>query len=175
MLPSKQETQRQTVLYFWNEGIRDSTEIKQRTNIPRSTIYNILKKLEKTGMVEHAGGNGRPRKIKDASRTLGQYLHLPLATPMLTNLHKENRVKWAQEHLNDNWKRTVFSDETAFCLFRNTVERWYKGQRPTRAIPKDRTKIMVFMRKKRAVYEGRVAKYSPIYPNWVSGINETPL
>ncbi|KAG9307465.1 hypothetical protein G9A89_017295 [Geosiphon pyriformis] len=113
-------------------------------------------------MVEHAGGNGRPRKIKgDASRILRQYLcrdslislrtlkiklakknvdvssstiqrhlinhgykkDLPLATPMLTNLQKENCVKWAQERLNDNWKRTVFSDKTAFCIFRNTVKR----------------------------------------------------
>ncbi|KAG9292914.1 hypothetical protein G9A89_016276 [Geosiphon pyriformis] len=112
MLPSKQETQCQTLLYFWNEGIPDATEIKQRTNIQRSTIYNILKKLKKTGMVEHANGNGRPisKKNVDASpSTIQRHLinhgykkDLPLATPMLTNLHKENRVKWAQEYLNDN-------------------------------------------------------------------------
>jgi transposase len=66
---------------------------------------------------------------------------LPLATPMLTLAHKEKRVEWARKHLNDNWNRTLFSDETAFRLFRNTVQVWYKGQRPVRRIPKDRTKI----------------------------------
>ncbi|KAG9287031.1 hypothetical protein G9A89_022995 [Geosiphon pyriformis] len=103
-------------------------------------------------MVEHAGGNGRPRKIKDTSRTLGQYLcrdssislrtlkiklakknvdvspstiqrqlinhgykkDLSLATPMLTNLHKEDRVKWAQEHLNNNWKKLFFRMKQLF-------------------------------------------------------------
>jgi transposase len=183
MSQSKQETQRQVVLHFWNQGIRDAAEIQQRTSISRSTVYNILKKLKKTGTVEHAGGNGRPLKIAaSASRALGQYIrrdptistrtlavrllktgiqasyrtigrhlasldykkNIPLATPMLTDKHKKKRVEWAHRHLNDNWNRTVFTDETAFCLFRNTLERWYKGPRPTRAIPKDRKKIFAW-------------------------------
>ena len=57
---------------------------------------------------------------------------------MLTEGHKRRRVEWAQTHLNDSWNKTVFTDETAFQLFRNTVERWYKNKRPTRRIPKDR-------------------------------------
>ena len=39
----------------------------------------------------------------------------------------------------------MFTDETAFQLFRNTVERWYKGERPVRRLPKDRTKIMAWV------------------------------
>ncbi|GBC21437.1 hypothetical protein RIR_jg24518.t1 [Rhizophagus irregularis DAOM 181602=DAOM 197198] len=36
-------------------------------------------------------------------------------------------------------------DEAAlFQLFRNTVERWYKGERPVRRMPKDHTKIMAW-------------------------------
>jgi hypothetical protein len=66
---------------------------------------------------------------------------LPIATPMLTAVHKENRVQWAQQHLNDDWNKTLFTDETSFLLFRNTVERWYKNKRPVRRMPKDRTKI----------------------------------
>ena len=69
---------------------------------------------------------------------LGYNKKLPKATPMLTEEHKRRRVEWAQTHLNDNWNKTVFTDETAFQLFRNTVERWYKNKRPTRRIPKDR-------------------------------------
>ena len=63
---------------------------------------------------------------------------------MLTNDHKRKRVEWAENHLNDKWNKTLFSDETAFQLFRNTVERWYKGERPTRPMPKDRTKIFAW-------------------------------
>lgn len=73
--------------------------------------------------------------------SLGYKNNLPLKTPMLTVAHKEARVDWATRHLNDNWETTLFSDETAFQLFRNTITQWYKGERPIRRIPKDRTKI----------------------------------
>ncbi len=69
---------------------------------------------------------------------------LPRATPMLTDVHKQKRIEWAQNHLNDDWNQTLFSDETAFQLFRNTVERWFKNKRPIRPMPKDRTKIFAW-------------------------------
>jgi len=56
---------------------------------------------------------------------------------MLTAKHKERRVEWAKAHLNDDWNRTLFSDETAFQLFRNIVERWHKGAQQARPMPKD--------------------------------------
>ena len=74
---------------------------------------------------------------------------------MLTNAHKQKRVEWAHHHLNDDWKKTLFSDETAFQLFRNTVERWYKGERPVRPMPKKRTKIFAwggFQQKEKQLY-----------------------
>lgn len=64
---------------------------------------------------------------------------------MLTEAHKRKRVEWAQKHLNDHWDKTLFTDETAFQLFRNTVERWYKGERSVRCIPIDHTKIMAWV------------------------------
>ena len=60
---------------------------------------------------------------------------------MLTDAHKQARVEWARKHLDDNWERTFFSDETAFKLFRNTVKHWHKGPRKVRHMPKDRMKI----------------------------------
>ena len=63
---------------------------------------------------------------------------------MLTPDHKKRRVEWAKKHLNDNWKKTLFTDETAFQLFRNTIKRWHKGERPVRPLPKDRTKILAW-------------------------------
>jgi transposase len=180
MPTSRQETQRQTILHLWNNGVCKANEINNRTNIPLSTIYDNIKKLKTTGNLDHARGNGRKKKITaEASKALGQYIRrdssistrtlatklsvnhvqvsystisrhmhekgykksLPKATPMLTVAHKENRVQWAQQHLNDDWNKTLFTDETSFLLFRNTVERWYKDKRPVRRMPKDRTKI----------------------------------
>ena len=72
------------------------------------------------------------------SRHLANYGYskaLPKATPMLTEAHKQRRIEWARQHLNDNWRKQ---------LHRNTTERWYKGERPIRPMPKDRTKIFAW-------------------------------
>lgn len=39
---------------------------------------------------------------------------------------KKRRVQWAKQHKNDDFSRTVFTDEASFQLFRNTVRRWTK-------------------------------------------------
>ena len=76
---------------------------------------------------------------------MGYKSTLPRATPMLTKEHKERRIQWAQQHLDDNWNRTIFSDESSFQLFRNTVRRWSKNSRKeVKRIPKNRQKIMVW-------------------------------
>ena len=77
-------------------------------------------------------------------KNLGYKHAIPIGTPMLTDEHKERRVEWAKRHLNDNWERTIFSDETAFDLYRNKVGRWYKGARPLRRLPKSRQKIFAW-------------------------------
>jgi transposase len=75
----------------------------------------------------------------------GYVSSLPRATPMLTDRHIETRKKWAEEHMNDNWRQTIFTDETAFDIFRNKVRRWHKdGQKPIRRLPKSRQKVMAW-------------------------------
>jgi len=76
---------------------------------------------------------------------LGYRSILPRATPMLTEKQKEQRVKWATQHKDDDWSRTVFSDETCYQLFRNSVRRWSKdAKRELKRIPKNKQKIMVW-------------------------------
>ena len=77
-------------------------------------------------------------------RELGYKSGLPNGTPMLTADQKANRVAWATNHLNDQWERTLFSDKTAFQLFRNTISVWYKGPRPIRPLPKNRQKVFAW-------------------------------
>jgi len=182
-MTSRQETNRQTILQFWNRGIQNAREIHIQTGIALTTVYDNLTKLRESGSIQRIEGSGRPKKITaDASRALAQFIcrdssistrtlstklsltglnvsrktigrhlaeigyqkDLSRATPMLTADHKRKRVEWAQKHLNDDWDNTLFTDETAFQLFRNTVERWYKGKRPVRPMPKDRTKIFAW-------------------------------
>ena len=76
---------------------------------------------------------------------LGYENVLPRGTPMLTNEQKERRVQWAMAHKDDDWSRTVFSDETSYQLFRNTIRRWSKyAQEEKKRIPKNKQKIMVW-------------------------------
>ena len=64
---------------------------------------------------------------------------------MLTDRHIEIRKIWAEVHLRDNWCRKIFTDETAFDLFRNKVRRWHKdGEKPIRRLPKSRQKVMAW-------------------------------
>jgi len=183
MTSSKQETQRQTILHFWKNGVRNAAKIHSLTKIPLKTIYRNLKKIEVSGDVQRKSGSGRIKKITpSASQAIGQYIRressissqsiadkledigvnvsrstvsrhltdlgyrnaLPLRTPMLTPVHKQKRVEWAQKHKDDNWEMTLFSDETAFQLFRNTIRHWYRDARPVRRVPKDRSKIFAW-------------------------------
>ncbi|GET51429.1 IS630 family transposase [Rhizophagus irregularis DAOM 181602=DAOM 197198] len=109
--------------------------IRRDTSVPTRTL---AKKLGQMGLeVSHS----------TVSRHLtvhGYKKSLPRATPMLTAAHKQKCIEWAQQHINDNWNTTLFSDETAFQLFRNTVKRWHKKIRPIRPMPKDRTKIFAW-------------------------------
>jgi transposase len=89
--------------------------------------------------------------VKVSYRTVGRYLKSigymkkrALTTPMLTEQQKKNRVEWAKRHINDNWETTLFTDETAFQLFRNTLSHWSKGKRMIRPRPKDRRKIFAW-------------------------------
>ncbi len=70
---------------------------------------------------------------------------LPHGTPMLTQAQKDARVQWAIRHKNDNWNRTIFTDETSYQLFRNTIRRCSKNPKAeVKRIPKNRQKIMVW-------------------------------
>jgi transposase len=102
---------------------------------PKTSVSDLVNKLAEKGTKV-----GR-ETIRTHLHTFGYRNAVPLATPMLTTKHKEKRVEWAQKHLNDNWKKTLFTDETSFQLFRNTITQWYKNKRPIRPIPKNRQKI----------------------------------
>lgn len=81
----------------------------------------------------------------DSKNRMGYKSVLPLATPMLNLEQKERRVQWAMAQINYDLSRTVFSDETCFQLFRNTIRRWSKfAQREWKRIPKNRQKVMVW-------------------------------
>ena len=76
---------------------------------------------------------------------MGYKSTLPYATPMLTQEQKHARVQWAIQHKDDDWSRTIFTDETCYQLFRNTIRRWSRNpSTEVKRIPKNKQKIMVW-------------------------------
>ena len=82
------------------------------------------------------------------SRHLREYGYknvLPRSTHMLTSDEKERRVEWAKKHKNDDFTSTIFTDESSFQLFRNTVRRWTKiPNKEFKSSPKNRQKVHVW-------------------------------
>ena len=54
------ETQRLTVKELWDNNIQKPSEIIKITGFPKSTVYDIVNHLKKTGSVEHLPIPGRP-------------------------------------------------------------------------------------------------------------------
>ncbi|CAG8436348.1 4024_t:CDS:2 [Scutellospora calospora] len=122
---------------LWDKGIRSANKIRKRTNLPRSTIYFNISKLKKNGSVAHQKRSGHPTKI--SSRITKALIKQVKKEPSIST-----RSLAAKKYLNHDWRRTLFSDETAFQLFRNTVEYWFKDKCSVRRVPKDKTKIKVW-------------------------------
>ena len=71
---------------------------------------------------------------------------------MLTSEDKKRRVQWAKQHKNDDFKRTIFTDESSFQLFRNTIRRWTKHpKKELKCAPKNYVKNCEMSMKKRCV------------------------
>ncbi|CAF2149401.1 unnamed protein product [Rotaria magnacalcarata] len=76
---------------------------------------------------------------------MGYRSTLPQGTPLLTQKHNDARVQWAVKHQDDDWTRTIFTDETCYQLFRNTIRRWSKNPKGEfKRIPKNWQKTMVW-------------------------------
>ena len=78
-------------------------------------------------------------------KPMGYKNTLSYATPILTKEQKHARVQWAIQHKDDHRSRTIFTDETCYQLFRNTIRRWSTNPSiEVKRIPKNKQKMMVW-------------------------------
>ena len=104
------------------------------------TVKQILQKPE-----QHHGLSTSGLTMQRRLHRMGYRNILPRVTHMLTKEQKEKRVIWATKHKNDDWNQTVFTNESCFQLFRNTVRRRSKTpQKELKQIPKNKQKMMVW-------------------------------
>jgi len=114
MVVDKKNRQRRILLQLWDSGVRDAKKIHTLTKIPPSTIYDNLKKLKKSGSIEHSGGNGRPKKIDGASsRALGQYIHRDnsLSTRNLAVKLQEKGIKVSHQTIGRHLKEVGYKKD----------------------------------------------------------------
>ena len=68
--------------------------------------------------------------VASVRKKLGFKFLPPLHTFFLTETQKKNRVEFCQKHLNTNWDKTLFTDESCFWLGDDTRFLWRKrGER----------------------------------------------
>ncbi|GBB97351.1 hypothetical protein RclHR1_29750001 [Rhizophagus clarus] len=117
------------------------SEIIKITGFPKSTVYDIVNRLKKTGSVEHSSIPGHPLILSPTKhRYLGCLLKndnattSALMTTKLNNLysnlnvsHIEAHLQWALNHIQDDWSHMIFLDESTFQTFHNTQIVCYKA------------------------------------------------
>src|SRR5579871_717374 len=88
---------------------RSSAEISQIMNEQRIYISSVIvrKRLNEQGLF----------KLQ------------PLAKPLLSDNHRDNRLEWAKANKNTDWSKVIFTDETIFSQFNKPRKVWrQKGE-----------------------------------------------
>ena len=178
-----QKQKREHLKNLYDAGITSAKELKRITRIPKSTIYENLKKFDKGKGIERKAGSGKisilqkhdkcrivsitkmkPKMSAEriairayelgspqvSARTIQRYLKsicwrklIPLKKPFLTQKMKDQRVSWCKNHLNTDWERVIFSDESKFQMYRITQKQWGK-KRDTIPVPKHPPSLMIW-------------------------------
>ncbi|CAG8439720.1 6491_t:CDS:2 [Diversispora eburnea] len=92
-----------------------------------------VKQLEETNDLKQKSRSGRPTRLTPTQRRyLGQLeiisksLGIPRSVPLLTEEAIKRRIAWAKAHQRKDWNSVIFSDESTFQMFRNTIQVRYK-------------------------------------------------
>jgi transposase len=121
----KQYEQFGNVDFSNNRGRKRSTTEKQDQEIvklavsekPMTSVQIAQTMAKKGAMVSHDTVTRRLNENKCQYRAV-------LKKPLLKICHIERRLTWAHEHLDRNWTRVIFSDESTFELPYGATRAW---------------------------------------------------
>lgn len=105
---------------------------------PQLSSQNIAKQVELNTEITI-----RERTVRKTLSNMSYSRKKPRNVPMLSKKHLMMRLKFAQQNLNRDWTKVLFSDESFVQLFSNNISYWTKkgGVRENPQV-KDRTKVM---------------------------------
>ena len=119
------------------ENVRIGQFLRRRVSL---TSTELAAKLS-----DASGKEISPRTMRNHLQRSGYRSKPERAIPVLNATQKIAREKWAREHLNFDFKKVIFSDESTFELHRCLDRVWSKSRgRPNRPRPKYSSKRMVW-------------------------------
>jgi transposase len=75
----------------------------------------------------------------------GLYKLQPLKKPLLSDTHRDNRLKWAKKNKKTDWSKIIFTDETTISQFSKPKKVWrYKGEKVKALTVKHSAKVHVY-------------------------------
>ncbi|CAF3898817.1 unnamed protein product, partial [Rotaria sordida] len=128
----------------YSDGLLDLKYYQQRLRSLGYRYINVFDTFDKDDL------DYEPQQI--SASTICHHFHeygyrnvLPRTTHMLTSDDRKRRVQWTKQHQNDDFKRTIFTNESSFQLFRNTIRRWTKHPKnESKCAPKNRQKVRIW-------------------------------
>jgi transposase len=120
-----------TTVKYWLKRWKQSKDLtdSNRTGRPRATTQKQDKKIvsvterqtfatsrDITNRMARSGVMVSDRTVRRRLNEAGAKYNRPLSKPLLTEGHREKRLKWAQDHRATNWNQVIFSDETTIRL-----------------------------------------------------------
>jgi len=104
---------------------KKTTEKEDKKMVQILKENNFFTSIDIKNRLENEGINVSERTIQNRIKEKGYTYNKPPQQPLLTEKHKKDRVKWAQNNLETNWKMILFSDETYINKMSNGQFRWH--------------------------------------------------
>ena len=123
-----------------NQHKKRALKLALRNN-PNATVTELQTFLQKQHHVFVS-----PSTIKRERRLLHFHPATEILQPLLTPIHKQKRLTFANVHLHENWKLVLFSDEKLFTLNRTSNRVWIEEGRPipVRELEQNNYSVMVW-------------------------------
>ncbi|GES99796.1 IS630 family transposase [Rhizophagus clarus] len=106
-------------LHEHSEGLKwGYAKIASYIHCSKSTIVYWIQKYWKN------------KDLTDEKKSGNDLVSLKISKPLLSEKHRVNRLKWAKNHKNFDWKKVIFTDESTFQLFQSNRKVWqFSGRR----------------------------------------------
>lgn len=150
----------QPTIQNWLQTFQETGDVQDRARTGRPSVCDektdkiILQEVSKKedvstkAICETLKKKGKVMSPTTVRRSLSalDFVHGALMQkPLLSDIHKKKRLKWAKAMKNKDWKRVLFSDETTIQLFQNKKQVWYRrGHRPIHRVVKHPMKVHIW-------------------------------